>query len=79
MTLNPERYERVKAILLRIVDLPEAERGAVLEQACGADRELRAEVEALLAHDELRVSSHRSSLSGDSATVATPVPSINAV
>jgi len=54
MTLTPNRFERVKEILLRVVDLPEAERQAVLDQACGDDRELRAEVEELLAHDQTR-------------------------
>ena len=49
--MTPERYERVKEILLRVIALPEAERKAVLDQACAGDAELRADVEDLLAHD----------------------------
>ncbi|MFN8179717.1 MAG: serine/threonine-protein kinase [bacterium] len=44
--------DRLKSILERASDLPAAERGDLLDRECGADRELRREVERLLAlHD----------------------------
>ncbi len=49
--MNAERFERAKEILLRVIDLPEAERKAVLNQVCAGDPELRADVEELLAQE----------------------------
>ncbi len=39
-----------QAIFLAVRDLPEANRSAFLDGACGSDAALRAEVESLLAH-----------------------------
>ncbi len=47
--MRPDRYERLKEIVLRIAELPEAQRSAAVREACGDDVELRAEVESLLA------------------------------
>ncbi len=44
-----ERWERVDEILGRALDCPEAERPALLDEACAGDLELRREVEELLA------------------------------
>ncbi|WP_405241631.1 serine/threonine-protein kinase [Lentisalinibacter salinarum] len=44
-----DRFQRVKQIFNQLADLPPDERAARLDAACGSDRELRAEVEALLA------------------------------
>ncbi len=49
--MNPGRFQRVKEILLRVVDLPELERKAILDQACADDPELRTDIEGLLVHD----------------------------
>ena len=49
--MNPAHFERVKQILLRVLELPEVERGGYLVEACGGDPQLRADVEELLAHD----------------------------
>lgn len=49
--MNPERFERVKEILLRVLSLSAEERRAALDAACAGDPELRAEIEGLLAHD----------------------------
>jgi len=68
--MNPDRYERMKELLLRIVDLPAAERKLVLDHTCAGDPEFRAEIEVLLQHDVHPVSS-RSSSTRDNATVAT--------
>ena len=47
-----QRYEQVKGILQKALDLTPGERAAYLDAACGADAELRAEVGSLLdAHD----------------------------
>ena len=46
--MNPDRFDRVKEILLRVADLPETERRAAVDEACGGDPGLRADVEDLL-------------------------------
>ena len=46
-----ERWERVNSIFDDAVELAEPERARFLEQECGDDRELRAEVDSLLASD----------------------------
>jgi len=46
---GPGRWPEVARILDLVLELPPAERPAFLEQACGEDGELRAEVEAVLA------------------------------
>jgi eukaryotic-like serine/threonine-protein kinase len=46
-------WERVKAVFQRAVEVPPAERAALLDRACEGDGELRREVDSLLAeHDE---------------------------
>src|SRR5258708_9234901 len=45
---NAERRARVRETLLRSLELPAGERGRYLDQACGNDAELRAEVESLI-------------------------------
>src|SRR5258706_7896360 len=45
---NAEQRARVRETLLRSLELPAAERGRYLDQACGNDAELRAEVESLI-------------------------------
>ena len=46
--MNPERWQQVRELLDRAITAPENERPALLESACGADAELRSEVESLL-------------------------------
>ena len=50
--LTPERYRQVKRVFQEACRLAPVERGAYIEDACGADADLRGEVEALLAHDQ---------------------------
>jgi hypothetical protein len=51
--MSMERHALVKKLFLRICELPEQDRLAALDRACGDDRELRREVESLLSfHDE---------------------------
>jgi predicted ATPase/serine/threonine protein kinase len=51
--MNAERWERVKEILERSLRLTRGERAAYLKTICGADAELRREVESLIAaHEE---------------------------
>ena len=47
MSVDPDRSQ---AVFLAVQGLPKANRQAFLDGACGADAELRAEVESLLAH-----------------------------
>ena len=46
-----DRFARVREIVLAARDLPAERRAAWIENECGSDAELRAEVESLLAHD----------------------------
>lgn len=46
--MNPEQWNRVKAILCECLELSPDERKAHLERACSGDSELRIEVESLL-------------------------------
>ena len=51
--MNADRHARVKELFVDICDLPQGERGAALDRACGDDEELRREVQSLLSfHDE---------------------------
>jgi serine/threonine protein kinase/tetratricopeptide (TPR) repeat protein len=45
-----QRFERAKAIIAAALTYPPGSRGAFLEDACGDDPELRAEVDSLLVH-----------------------------
>ncbi|MGH9842543.1 MAG: protein kinase domain-containing protein [Blastocatellia bacterium] len=50
--MTPERWRQVERLYHAALELAEHERGAFLAQACGADEDLRREVESLLAaHD----------------------------
>jgi non-specific serine/threonine protein kinase/serine/threonine-protein kinase len=46
--MTPERWRQVKQIFEAVFELPPAEQGAYVREACGGDTELRAEVESLL-------------------------------
>ena len=50
--MNPERYERVGQLFHAALELPRESRSAFLSGACGADEDLRQEVESLLAAHE---------------------------
>ena len=50
--MSPERWEQTKQILEEALRLASGERQAYLDFACGADKELRAEVESLIASHE---------------------------
>src|SRR5688572_1094444 len=49
--VDAARYQRVKSVLLEALELPTAERASFLSVACRDDADLRAEVDALLAHE----------------------------
>jgi serine/threonine protein kinase len=46
--MDPDRFNFVKKLLIELEDVPQEERQAYLERACGGDEALRAEVESLL-------------------------------
>ena len=50
--MNPERWQKVKGLFDAAVELEPAKRGMFLKKACGADAELRREIEKLLASFE---------------------------
>ncbi len=49
--MTPERYQQVKQIFYKAVDLPAGDRGAFLAQSCLGDEELRRQVEMMLGSD----------------------------
>ena len=49
--MDPHRYQQVKTILAEALERPPHERAALVEALCGADADLRAEVESLLAYE----------------------------
>jgi serine/threonine protein kinase len=49
--MTPQRWSQIKEIFLAAREMGEADRDVYLDSACGNDRELRAEVELLLAKD----------------------------
>lgn len=51
--MTPERWQRIKALLADALERPPAERAAFLDEACGSDATLRAEVESLLAYEDV--------------------------
>ncbi len=50
--MTPERWQRIKQVFENAAARVPAERSAYLDEACGDDEELRAEVESLLASEE---------------------------
>ena len=50
--VSGERWKIVKEIVASALDLSGNERSAYLDRACGADRDLRGEVDSLLAMDD---------------------------
>jgi non-specific serine/threonine protein kinase/serine/threonine-protein kinase len=46
--MTPERYQQIKQVFQRAIELAPSERKGYLDTACGADAEIRAEVESLL-------------------------------
>ena len=49
--MTPERWSKVKEAFLGAVERRQDERAAFLERACGADADLRTEVESLVEFD----------------------------
>src|ERR1700733_12628557 len=60
--MTPERWQQIREVLEKALDLAPVKRSAFLEQACAADSSLRREVETLLASsDDVRSSFLQSS------------------
>lgn len=49
--MTPERWRRIEEIFQAVAEQPNANREALLDQACGDDAELRREVASLLSHE----------------------------
>jgi serine/threonine protein kinase len=52
LAMTPERYRRLCELFDQALQRPPAERAAFLDQACAGDAALRAELDAMLRHDE---------------------------
>ncbi len=48
--MNPQRYQQIKGIFMEAFPLPEQERDAFLDRACGDDQDLRCELDELFRH-----------------------------
>ena len=48
--MKPERWSKIESIFHKALEADESRRGAVIEESCAGDEELRREVESLLAH-----------------------------
>jgi eukaryotic-like serine/threonine-protein kinase len=48
--MKPERWSKIESIFHKALEADESKRGAVIEESCAGDEELRREVESLLAH-----------------------------
>jgi serine/threonine-protein kinase len=85
--VKPDRFERLKEILLKAADLSEAEREVYLDEACKDDPDLRKEAESILAHEadpsgilktagakpgELAASDDRAAAAGEDSTDTPP-------
>src|SRR5438552_10922108 len=46
--MNPERYQRIQALLQSALERDSVERGSFLSEACAGDESLRRQVESLL-------------------------------
>lgn len=53
--MDPARWQQVKAVVADAAELASGERAEFLSEACGADEELRAEVESILAQSTTRL------------------------
>ena len=49
--MTTETWRRLQDIFDRVLEVPPADRSALLDEACGRDAALRAEVESLLEHE----------------------------
>ena len=49
--MKADHWKRVNALLAELIDVPEAERAALLDVLCASDDALRAELLGLLAHE----------------------------
>ena len=49
--ITPERWQEIDRIFAAALDREPADRAAFLDEACAGDKELRKEVESLLAND----------------------------
>src|SRR5260370_7660093 len=48
--MKPERWGKIESIFHKALESEESRRGAVLEESCAGDEDLRREAESLLAH-----------------------------
>ena len=50
--MTPERFKRVEEIYHAVLKVPPAERAVFLRDSCGADVDLRRDIESILAYEE---------------------------
>jgi serine/threonine protein kinase/tetratricopeptide (TPR) repeat protein len=72
--VNGTDWRRAKAIFGDVLDLPEDQRAAFLDTACGGDRALRTAIEGLLAADSASQFMGSPTVAPDSPEMAEPAP-----
>jgi eukaryotic-like serine/threonine-protein kinase len=82
--MKPERWGKIESIFHKVLAADENRRGAVIEESCAGDEELRREVESLLAHHSDSASfiekpAFADQLSPSSITAAAPRPDLKGV
>jgi len=51
--MTPERWQKIKSVLAAVLERTVEERAVFLDHTCDGDESLRAEVESLMAHQEV--------------------------
>jgi hypothetical protein len=71
--MKPERWNKIESIFHKALDVEEGRRGAVLEESCAGDKDLRREVQSLLAqHENAGNFIETPAFEADAATVRKP-------
>lgn len=79
--MDPTRWRKIESIFHKALEAEESRRGAVLEESCAGDEDLRREVDSLLAHHSAAGSFIEKQAFGDAGTslVRPPIsPPLNA-
>src|SRR5450631_514996 len=76
--MKPERWNKIESIFHKALDADEGRRGAVLEESCAGDEDLRREVESLLAqHENAGNFIETPAFEADAGSVQVPSAAIN--
>src|ERR1700748_435222 len=72
--MTPERWQQIGAVFAEVDSADLADRKSVLERLCSGDRDLRREVEKLLAEDSTTGTFIQAVIAREASTIADPAP-----